>query len=137
MMGDQTMLFQVDQILLSFARIDDVKIREIISYDPNKELLTELVQIFDSETTEVIKQIKTNCESNNFSDVSKLAHRLRSTSSNLGATRLSQILQRIEYMTLESEVIKSEIDFLINAAAKESISASASLHTYLTEITAL
>lgn len=132
MMSDQT-LFQIDQILLSFARIDDVKIREIISYDPNKELLTELVQIFNSETSEITKQIKLLNSDNNFTEVSNLAHRLRSTSSNLGATRLSQILQRIEYMTLEPEVIESEVDFLINAAIKESLFASKSLQTYLTE----
>lgn len=131
-MSDQT-LFQIDQILLSFARIDDVKIREIISYDPNKELLTELVQIFNSETSEITKQIKLLNSDNNFTEVSNLAHRLRSTSSNLGATRLSQILQRIEYMTLEPEVIESEVDFLINAAIKESLFASKSLQTYLTE----
>ena len=131
-MSDQP-LFQIDQILLSFARIDDVKIREIISYDPNKELLTELVQIFNSETSEITKQIKLLNSDNNFTEVSNLAHRLRSTSSNLGATRLSQILQRIEYMTLEPEVIESEVDFLINAAIKESLFASKSLQTYLTE----
>lgn len=129
-MSDQT-IYQIDQILLSFVRLDEVKIQEIISYDPSKDLLTELVQIFDTETKSTIIQIKEICENNHFSEVSRLAHRLRSTSLNLGATRLSEILKRIEYMTLEPSVIRSEVDFLINAAEKESLSAVAGLHAYL------
>lgn len=131
-MSDQT-IYQVDQILLSFVRLDEIKILEVISYDPSKELFNELVQIFDTETKETISLIKEYCENSHFSEVSRLAHRLRSTSLNLGATRLSEILKRIEYMAQEVSVIRSEVDFLINSAEKESQSASIDLHIYLNQ----
>ena len=108
-MSDQN-LFQIDQILLSFATVDEVKIREVISYDPEKQLLKELVDIFDVEMDDKINLIKQAYASNQISEVSKLAHRIRSTSLNLGATRLSEILKRIEYMTLESEIIRTELE---------------------------
>ena len=128
-MSDQN-IFQIDQILLSFVTVDEVKIREVISYDPEKQLLTELVQIFDSEMKEKIGLIKDAYASALFSEVSKLAHRIRSTSLNLGAVRLSEILKRIEYMTLEPDIIRTELDFLINSLEKEFFSASAKLHTF-------
>ena len=131
-MSDQN-LFQIDQILLSFATVDEVKIREVISYDPEKQLLAELVEIFDVELKDKIKLIKAAYASNQSSELSKLAHRLRSTSLNLGATRLSEILKRIEYMTLETDVIRTELDFLINSLEKEFLSASLKLHSFLVE----
>ena len=129
-MSDQN-LFQIDQTLLSFPSIDEVKIQEVISYDPSRDLLTELVEIFDVEMKDKIVLIKQTYETNQYSEVSKLAHRIRSTSLNLGATRLSEILKRIEYMTLETEVIRTEIDFLINALEKEFLTASEKLHGYV------
>ena len=131
-MSDQN-IFQIDQILLSFATVDEVKIREVISYDPKKQLLKELVDIFDVEMDDKINLIKQTYASNQMSEVSKLAHRIRSTSLNLGATRLSEILKRIEYMTLESEIIRTELDFLINSLEKEFTSASTKLHSFLAE----
>ncbi len=122
---------QIDQILLSFVRLDEIKIQELLSYDPSRELLTQLIQIFDNGTKEILQQVKSEFEINNLADVSKLTHRLRSTSLNLGATRLSEILKRIEYMALEADVRKSEIDFLIKEAEKESQLASKDLHAQL------
>ena len=78
-----------------------------------------------------IYQIKHEFESDSFLQISKLAHRLRSTSLNLGATRLSEILKRIEYMTLESDLVRRELDFLIITAEKEAQFASKQLNTYL------
>lgn len=131
-MSDQN-IYQIDQILLSFVRLDQVKIDEIVSYDPSKQLLVELIQIFDKETTSTVSQIKSELENNNYYNISRLAHRLRSTSSNLGAIRLNEILKRLEYLTQDSNVIRSEVEFLITATAKESAFASKSLHAYLAE----
>lgn len=129
-MSDQS-IYQIDQILLSFPTVDEIKIREVISYDPSRELLIELVQIFDTEISEKIKFIKSEYQMNQFSELSKWAHRIRSTSLNLGAIRLSEILKRIEYMAIESDLIRTEIEFLMNALEKEFKSASAQLHNYL------
>lgn len=131
-MSDQGLL-QIDQILLSFPTLDEVKVREVISYDPTKELLTELVQIFDAEIADKINLIKQEYQANHISEISKWAHRIRSTSLNLGAIRLSEILKRIEYMVLETGLIRSDLDFLINSLEKEFIASSAKLHTVLKE----
>jgi HPt (histidine-containing phosphotransfer) domain-containing protein len=124
-------LQQIDQILLSFATLDEVKINEVISYDPSLGLFIELVQIFDSEMAEKIQLIKAADQQQQWAEVSKIAHRIRSTSLNLGATRLSEILKRIEYMALETPLIKSEIEFLINSLEKEFLAASQKLHAFV------
>lgn len=129
-MSDQS-IYQIDQILLSFPTLDEVKIQEVISYDPSRELLTELISIFDVEIAEKIKFIKHEYQEQHLNELSRWAHRIRSTSLNLGAIRLSEILKRIEYMSLEPDLIHSEIEFLINALEKEFFSASTKLHTML------
>jgi hypothetical protein len=129
-MSDQN-ISQIDQILLSFPTLDETKINEVISYDPTKELLSELVIIFDSEVQEKIKFIKNEYSSGHLDEASKWAHRIRSTSLNLGAIRLSEILKRIEYLTAETDSIKTEIEFLINGLEKEFILASEKLHLAL------
>lgn len=129
-MSDQN-IYQIDQILLTFPTIDEVKILEVISYDPTKELLKELVQIFDMEMKEKIELIKTEYTSKRLTDLSKWAHRIRSTSLNLGAIRLSEIFKRLEYMALETDIIPTEMEFLINALGKEFQSASEKLHSVL------
>lgn len=129
-MNDQN-IDQVDQILLSFARLDDIKILEVISYDPSKALIAELIKIFDSEMIDKISLIKKNFAEENYSEVSRVAHRIRSTGLNLGTTRLCEILKRIEYQSLETLVVRSEIDFLIRSVEKEFLYASEKLKAYL------
>ena len=129
-MSDQS-IYQIDQILLSFPTIDEVKIKEMKSYDPTLELLTELIQIFDAELNEKIGFIKLEYKQNDFIQLAQWAHRIRSTSLNLGAVRLSEILKRIEYMAVEPDYITIEIEFLINSLEKEFSSASIRLHALL------
>jgi HPt (histidine-containing phosphotransfer) domain-containing protein len=129
-MSDQS-IYQIDQILLSFPTLDEVKIHEVISYDPSRKLLTELIEIFDVEIAEKIKFIKHEYKENQLNELSRWAHRIRSTSLNLGAVRLSEILKRIEYMALEPDLINTEIEFLMNALEKEFSSASIKLHSLL------
>lgn len=129
-MSDQS-IYQIDQILLTFPTIDEVKIKEVISYDPTRELLTDLIQIFDSEIAEKIGFIKIEYKQNHLPELAQWAHRIRSTSLNLGAIRLSEILKRVEYMSVESDLIPTEIEFLINSLEKEFSSASTKLHTLL------
>jgi len=129
-MSDQS-IYQIDQILLTFPTLDELKIKEVISYDPTRELLTELIEIFDAEVAEKIGLIKSEYQEKHLNELSRWAHRIRSTSLNLGAIRLSEILKRIEYMALEADLIPTEIEFLINALEKEFSSASIKLHILL------
>lgn len=129
-MSDQS-IYQIDQILLSFPTLDVVKINEVISYDPSKGLLSELVDIFDIEVAEKIKFIRHDFKENQSTELAHWAHRIRSTSLNLGAVRLSEILKRLEYMSADAEIIDTEIEFLINALEKEFSVASSKLHLIL------
>ncbi len=129
-MSDQS-LVQIDQILLTFPSVDPVKIETMLSYDPSKKLLQELVRIFNVEVPEKISLMKKEFDEKNYGELSKIAHRIRSTSLNLGTTRLAELFKRLEYLNLEENVLTSEIQFLIQAAEKEYVFASRKLHEFL------
>jgi HPt (histidine-containing phosphotransfer) domain-containing protein len=129
-MSDQS-LVQIDQILLTFPTVDQTKIDTMLSYDPSKQLLKELVKIFNVEVPDKMNLIKNEFTAKNFPELSKLAHRIRSTSLNLGTTRLAEIFKRLEYLSLEQNVLISEIQFLIQAAEKEYAFASERLHEFM------
>lgn len=129
-MSDQS-LIQIDQILLTFPSLDPVKIETIVSYDSSKQLLEELIGIFDTEMVDKINLIKQEFTHGNIEEMGKLAHRIRSTSLNLGATRLAEIFKRIEYLSAEHQLPPSEIQFLIQSAEKEYHFVSAKLQEQL------
>ncbi len=124
-------LNQLDQILLTFPTVDQAKIEMMLAYDPSQELLKELVKIFNVEVKDKIQLIKKEFEARHFDELSKLAHRIRSTSLNLGTTRLAEIFKRLEYLSPEQHTLSSEIQFLIVAAEKEFIFASEKLNAFL------
>lgn len=129
-MNDQS-LVQIDQILLTFPTVDPTKIETMMSYDPSQELFKELVKIFNVEMKDKLVLIKKEFEARNFQELAKLAHRIRSTSLNLGTTRLAEIFKRLEYLSPEQNASPSEIQFLIQSAEKEYVFASEKLNSYL------
>ncbi len=129
-MSDQS-LVQIDQILLTFPTVDQTKIDTMRSYDVSGELLQELIKIFNVEMQDKLVLIKKEFEARNFDELSKLAHRIRSTSLNLGTIRLAEIFKRLEYLSPEKHTLSTEIQFLIQSAEKEYIAASEKLNSYL------
>jgi hypothetical protein len=133
-MSDQS-LFQIDQMLLTFPTVEPTKIVTILSYDPSQELFIELVKIFNIEMKDKIILIKKEFEARNFEELGKFAHRIRSTSLNLGTIRLAEIFKRLEYLSAEQNILSFEIQFLIEAAEKEYIFAAEKLNSYLQQET--
>jgi len=129
-MSDQS-LVQIDQILLTFPTVDPTKIETMLSYDPSHELIKELVKIFNVEVPDKLTLIKKEFEARNFEELGKLSHRIRSTSLNLGTTRLAEIFKRLEYLSAEQNIPSSEVQFLIQAAEKEYTFAAEKLNSYL------
>lgn len=129
-MNDQS-LVQIDQILLTFPTVDPTKIETMLSYDPSQELFKELVKIFNVEMKDKLILIKKEFEARNFEELGKLAHRIRSTSLNLGTTRLAEIFKRLEYLSAEQNISPTEVQFLIQAAEKEYVFAAEKLNSYL------
>ena len=129
-MSDQSII-QIDQILLTFPTLDQGKIDTMRTDDPSGELLPELIKIFNVELQDKLALIKNEFAARNFDELSKLAHRIRSTSLTLGAIRLAEIFKRLEYLNPEQFIQSTEIQFLIQSAEKEYICASKKLKSYL------
>lgn len=129
-MSDQSST-QIDQILLTFPIVDQTKIDTMMSYDPSQELFKELVKIFNVEMKDKLVLIRKEFEARNFDELGKLAHRIRSTSLNLGTTRLAEIFKRLEYQSVEQNASPSELQFLIQSAEKEYVFAAEKLDSYL------
>ena len=80
---------------------------------------------------EKIDLIKYEFKARNFDELGKLSHRIRSTSLNLGTTRLAEIFKRLEYLSSEQNILASEILLLIQSAEKEYAHVSEKLELYL------
>lgn len=117
------------QNLSSFPQLDDVKIKDLISLDPSKDLLRQLIKIFDGEMQVAFTKMRDDFKKNNFEPISKLAHRLRTTSLNLGFARLGEVFRLLEYMNF-SETDRQTIQSLFSAGEAESQIAHQKLSFY-------
>lgn len=108
--------------------IDRAKILEYIDMDPTKEFVSKLIDVFRSEMEKAYPTFKDNLEKNNLSDVSKLAHRLRSTCLNLGATQLSEMFRKLEY---QENLNLNQIAALIEAVKHEVVEVNKELDSYI------
>lgn len=113
-------LIPLDQMLLSFPRVDLMKIAELKSFDRSEKLFHDLVEIFKNEFENNIPILKKYLKENELSELSRLAHRLRSTGYNCAASRVSEILKRIEIDSLDQDMNRAELQILINALEIES-----------------
>lgn len=109
----------LDQMLLSYPRVDYLKIEELKSFDSTGVLFTELVNIFYEEFKINLPLLESHLQTGKLVELSQLAHRLRSTGYNSGASRVSEILKRIELDAKDQDVKKSEIQVLVNSLEVE------------------
>lgn len=117
------------QDLSSFPQLDEAKIKDLLSLDPSKDLLRQLVKIFDGEMQVAFTKMRDDFKRNNFEPISKLAHRLRSTSLNLGFVRLGEIFRQLEYMNF-SEADQQVVQKLFSTGEAESQLAHQKLSSY-------
>lgn len=114
-------LIPIDQMLLSFPRVDLCKVAELKSFDRSEKLFHDLIAIFKAEFENNIPIMKRFLKDNELSELSRLAHRLRSTGYNCAASRVSEILKRIEIDSADHEANRNELQILINALEIESL----------------
>lgn len=104
----------INQIFFSFPRVNKPKVEELLELDTDGTLFKDLLKIFKSEFEENIPLLKRYFDFNKILEISELAHRLRSTSYNVGASRISEILKKIEVDAMDfvennsSELIRSD-----------------------------
>lgn len=91
----------INQIFFSFPRVNKLKVRELLELDNDGTLFKELLDIFKNEFEENIPLLRKYFDFRKVLEISELAHRLRSTSYNVGASRLSEILKKIEADALD------------------------------------
>ncbi|MCK6598023.1 MAG: hypothetical protein L6Q37_06630 [Bdellovibrionaceae bacterium] len=112
-------LVPLDQMILSYPRVEISKIEELKSFDLSGNLLSELIDIFKSEFELNLPLMKEMLKNEDFEMLSKMSHRLRSTGFNSGARRVSEILKKIEIELTDSETSKAEINIMINSLEYE------------------
>lgn len=72
------------------------KIEELKRLDPTFEILAKLVKIFHNEVAMRIPEMKSYCQCQDYENLSRLIHRFKSTTYNLGASRSVEFTKQIE-----------------------------------------
>ncbi len=62
----------------------------------DREVVQEIITIYEQQLREAIPQLKIYSKGQQFSDASKLAHKLKSSAMNIGAKEVGQIFLSIE-----------------------------------------
>ncbi len=109
----------LDQIIVTFSRLDSKRIDELSSFDPTFELLWVLRDIFESELSKQIFEMKSAILRKDLDRVGSVIHRFRSTCCNSGALRASEIAKKIEEQLVFCESSCTEIERLVDYLASE------------------
>ena len=68
------------------------------------DLIGELVTLYISEASAIMKTLSSAVDEKNTQDMFRLAHKLKSSSANLGAMQLSGLLKGLELLGRQNEV---------------------------------
>jgi CheY-like chemotaxis protein len=81
-------------------------LESIVSLDPanGKSLLARLIDVYETNSMELIDAIRDSLEEGNMVDLGKAAHALKSSSGNVGANRLLAMCREIELRAKNSHV---------------------------------
>jgi HPt (histidine-containing phosphotransfer) domain-containing protein len=111
----------LNQIYFSYPRVNEAKIDEVKNLDMSGDLFRELLAIFAAEFVEKLPLLDDSLKNEKFFDLSEMSHRLRSTSYNVGAIRIGEILKKIEIDSLgrTEEIDKEELSLLISSLKVE------------------
>lgn len=79
----------------------------------DESLYKELLEIFVNTTPEMVQQLKTAAEHNNFAVMAKTAHKLKSNVQSVGLEKVYLHLNKLEQIE-EQPLNKKEIDLLLS-----------------------
>ena len=80
-------------------------------FDGDEEMIADLIEMFESEYSEILNNSKIAIESKNYSALELSAHTLKGMISNFFAEELKIAAQELETMGRNSELINAEILF--------------------------
>ncbi len=117
-------------IHLANPPVKSEKVVELKKLDPSLTVYTKLITIFRTEYTNRIPEMKKHCETRDLENLSRIIHRFKSTTYNLGAARASEFTKEIE-----SAITRKSGEFyikqLIGQLERECISAHEHLLTFI------
>lgn len=76
----------------------------------SQDFVSEMAQLFLSETSKSLQELRKACAESNWKKVSRLAHSVKSSSATLGLMRLSNACRELEIDTLDAEATPSTLD---------------------------
>jgi HPt (histidine-containing phosphotransfer) domain-containing protein len=118
------------RIQISNPTIQADKVIELKTLDPSLVVFTKLITIFRNEYTNRIPEMKKHCANRDNENLSRVIHRFKSTTYNLGAARAVEFTKEIESaITRKSDGFY--IEQLIGQLERECISAYDVLLTFI------
>jgi HPt (histidine-containing phosphotransfer) domain-containing protein len=94
-------------------------------------LISEMIEIFSTQVVEFGKQMQELLERKNWQELSKLAHKAKSSVAIMGMTALSEKLRDLEKLSKEEKEVHSYPEYIdfFNTASRDAV---AELNNYLT-----
>ena len=89
-------IIEINQKWLSTKTLEDIK--EFMGDE-----MVQLLEMFEQETPSILKKMHMALKNNNFDEVEKMAHMLKSTSANIGANGLSFFSRKMELGSSKGE----------------------------------
>lgn len=87
----------IKNININFTSVKKEKVDELKKLDRSLGILAKLINIFHNECLNRIPEMKVFCQNYDFENLSRVVHRFKSTTYNLGASRSVEIIKQIEY----------------------------------------
>lgn len=106
-----------------------IEVLQQLAMGGNKNLINDLVYLFNQETTPILKTLRTQVEQGDFVSAAKAAHHLKSSCANLGAYKMQEITEKIE--KLKSNGTRELLLPLVDDLETEFQIASSELQKYM------
>ncbi|MGI9165722.1 MAG: Hpt domain-containing protein [Pyrinomonadaceae bacterium] len=98
------------------------------------DFVTELIELFLHDTTSQLEIMRAAVLSNDVPEVRRVAHLMKGSSANIGATRMSAIYQELETVNLDIGTAGRNRQTLISRLEDEFQQVSEALKTYRLEL---
>lgn len=121
----------LNEIHANHPSISTEKVSELKKLDKTLTVLSKLIAIFQNEKNQRIPEMKVCCNTSDYDTLSRIIHRFKSTTYNLGAARAVELCKHIEHAMNKELKSHLEISQLISLLDHECDMAYQTLLTYL------
>lgn len=119
------------KIQSDYPRVQVEKIEELTALDPSLKIFSRLVDIYNSEYSARIPEMRIACGAGHLEALLEITHRFKSTAYNLGAARAAELMTAIEKVVREKPQSHHELLIMIAALENECQLASIELTNIL------